>query len=93
MGQVSLFRMTPWEAGDRICDPSGECLKRNAQSHYGTEWLHELILEAKIALAYDPTWLQTHTVLRIDFGQVTDGTANTLMLGEMSWFSDRLGTR
>ena len=45
-----------------------ECLKRNAQSHYGTEWLHERILQAKIALAKDPKWLETHTVLGMDFG-------------------------
>jgi tetratricopeptide (TPR) repeat protein len=37
-------------------------------SHQGTEWLHVKILEAKIALAKDPNWLATHSVLGHDFG-------------------------
>lgn len=45
-----------------------EGLKRNAQSHYGTEWLHVKILEAKIAAAKDPEWIKTHSVLGLDFG-------------------------
>jgi tetratricopeptide (TPR) repeat protein len=46
-----------------------EGLKRNQDSHFGTEWLHILILESKIALAKDPKWLETHTVLGVDFGK------------------------
>jgi tetratricopeptide (TPR) repeat protein len=45
-----------------------EAIKRNPDSHDGTEWLHVKILEAKIALAADPKWLETHTVLGLDFG-------------------------
>jgi hypothetical protein len=45
-----------------------EGIRRNPESHYGTEWLHVRILEAKIALAADPAWLETHTVLGLDFG-------------------------
>lgn len=45
-----------------------EGIRRNPQSHMGTEWLHEKILEAKIAAAKDPTWTMTHTVLDLDFG-------------------------
>ena len=44
-------------------------ISRNSQSHLGTEWLHVKILEAKLALEKDTTWLQTHTVLGADFGQ------------------------
>jgi len=45
-----------------------EGLRRNPDSHEGTEWLHVLILEAKIADAKDPAWAQTHSVLGLDFG-------------------------
>jgi tetratricopeptide (TPR) repeat protein len=41
---------------------------RNPRSHGGTEWLHVAILEAKLALAKDPAWLRTHSVLGVDFG-------------------------
>lgn len=45
-----------------------ECLVRNQDSHFGSEWLHVKILEAKIALAKDPAWLRSNTVLGVDFG-------------------------
>jgi tetratricopeptide (TPR) repeat protein len=40
----------------------------NEDSHQGTEWVHVKILEAKIALAKNPNWLQTHSVLGYSFG-------------------------
>jgi tetratricopeptide (TPR) repeat protein len=43
-------------------------IERNPNSHFGTEWLHVKILEAKLELAKDPKWLQTHSVLNLDFG-------------------------
>jgi tetratricopeptide (TPR) repeat protein len=43
-------------------------IARNENAHDGTEWLHVRILEAKLALARDPSWLQHHSVLGIDFG-------------------------
>jgi tetratricopeptide (TPR) repeat protein len=45
-----------------------ESIARNANSHYGTEWLHVKILDAKIALAADPNWLKSHSILGLDFG-------------------------
>jgi tetratricopeptide (TPR) repeat protein len=45
-----------------------EAIRRNAQAHDGTEWLHVRILEAKIALAAEPTWLANHSILGVDFG-------------------------
>jgi hypothetical protein len=45
-----------------------EGIKRNGNSHYGSEWVHVKILEAKIALAKDPEWLKTHSILGLDFG-------------------------
>jgi len=44
-----------------------EGMRRNPESHAGTEWLHVRILEAKLALKKEPTWLRAHAVL--------DGTA------------------
>lgn len=43
-------------------------IQRNPKSHEGTEWLHVKILEAKLALAKDPDWLKSHSVLGLDFG-------------------------
>jgi tetratricopeptide (TPR) repeat protein len=40
-------------------------IKRNADSHEGSEWLHVRILEAKLALEKDPRWLVNHSVLGI----------------------------
>lgn len=45
-----------------------EALKRNPNSHYGTEWLHVRILDAKMALEKDPAWLASNSVLGVDFG-------------------------
>ena len=44
-------------------------IERKADSHRGTEWVHVKILEAKLALASDPKWLETHTVLGLDYGK------------------------
>lgn len=45
-----------------------EGVKRDATEHEGSEWLHVRILESKIRLASDPTWLEKNTVLGLDFG-------------------------
>jgi tetratricopeptide (TPR) repeat protein len=46
-----------------------EAIRRNPNSHYGTEWLHVLILDARMALAKDPKWIENHSVLGVDFGK------------------------
>jgi tetratricopeptide (TPR) repeat protein len=43
-----------------------EAIRRNPQSHHGTEWLHAKILEAKIAHEKDPDYFKSHSVLEID---------------------------
>jgi hypothetical protein len=45
-----------------------EGVKRDADEHEGSEWLHVRILETKIALAKDPQWLEKNRVLPLDFG-------------------------
>ena len=46
-----------------------EAIRRNANAHDGTEWLHLLILDARMGLAKDPKRLETHSVLGVDFGK------------------------
>lgn len=43
-------------------------MERSPSSHGGTEWVHVKILEAKQALAIDPKWLESHSVLDVDYG-------------------------
>jgi len=43
-------------------------IRRNPESHDGSEWLHVAILESKLAMAANPGWLRTHSVLGLDFG-------------------------
>ena len=45
-----------------------EGVQRDPKEHFGTEWLHVKILEAKLALARDPDWLKSNTVLGVSFG-------------------------
>ncbi|MBS2037241.1 tetratricopeptide repeat protein [bacterium] len=45
-----------------------EGIRRNPNSHQGTEWLHQSILEAKLALAKNPEWFRDHSLLGYDFG-------------------------
>ena len=44
------------------------CVELNPDSHHGTEWLHVLILDAKLAQRTDPRWLASHSVLGLNFG-------------------------
>jgi len=39
-------------------------IERNIEARGGTEWLHLAMIEARMALAKDPDWLRTHSVLR-----------------------------
>jgi tetratricopeptide (TPR) repeat protein len=49
-----------------------EAIRRNPASHEGTEWLHELILQAKLQLAQNPAWLSTNRVVGIEAAQIKD---------------------
>jgi len=49
-----------------------EGIKRNEKSHYGTEWLHKKILEAKIALESDPDYLKKNHILPFADNPVQD---------------------
>lgn len=45
-----------------------EGMRRNVQSHHGTEWLHLRILDARQAQARNPNWLRSNSVTGLDFG-------------------------
>lgn len=40
-----------------------EAIRRNSESHYGTEWLHALILETKLNLESDPNYLRSRRII------------------------------
>lgn len=46
-------------------------IQRDRREHEGTEWLHARILEAKIALENDPTYLEGRSVAGVSFDPVT----------------------
>jgi tetratricopeptide (TPR) repeat protein len=48
-----------------------EGIRRNPESHEGTEWLHAKILEAKIAQERDPAYFKGHSVLELDPKQMS----------------------
>ena len=53
-----------------------EGMRRNPQSHQGTEWLHARILEAKLTAKKAPGWLRSHAVLDgSDSGPTGSGAA------------------
>jgi tetratricopeptide (TPR) repeat protein len=49
-----------------------EGIKRDPDAHMTTEWLHARILEAKIALKSDPSWLEHHTITGVDFSHLRE---------------------
>ena len=58
-----------------------EGVNRKNESHYGTEWLHVKILEAKLALEKDQDWLKHNSVL-----------AMNLQNGDAVQLSDKIAT-
>ncbi|WP_148041025.1 tetratricopeptide repeat protein [Montanilutibacter psychrotolerans] len=45
-------------------------MRRNTEEHWGTEWLHARILEAKIAASMDPTYFDHHSITGLVFEKV-----------------------
>jgi hypothetical protein len=46
-----------------------ESVRRDPKEHEGSEWVHVKILEARLALARNPNWLRTHSVVGWREGQ------------------------
>jgi tetratricopeptide (TPR) repeat protein len=59
-----------------------EAVRRNPDSHYGTEWLHVKILEAKIQQDKDPAYFDRHSVLNLDYRSLTTGAQSIPVGGE-----------
>ena len=47
-----------------------EGIRRNPQDHQGTEWLHAMILKAKIAQVKDAAFFENHSVLELQPGAI-----------------------
>jgi tetratricopeptide (TPR) repeat protein len=50
-----------------------EGLRRNPDSHFGTEWLHLAILDAKIQQQANPKYFDQHSVLNVDYRTLKTG--------------------
>lgn len=74
-----------------------EGIRRNPDSHEGTEWLHVKILEAKIAQEKDPAYFEKHSVLELQPGtigeQVAVGQKNFQPIALASAIEHQLGER
>jgi tetratricopeptide (TPR) repeat protein len=46
-----------------------KAMKKNPDSHYGSEWVHVKILEAKLNIQKNPSWLKNNRILGIDFSK------------------------
>ena len=55
-----------------------EGIKRDSNSHHGTEWLHQLILETKIILTKSPKFLEENRIITLpnEFNSDTNITIN-----------------
>lgn len=49
--------------------------KRFPEGHYGSEWFHLKVLEAKLNLRKDPHWLEQHRVLDLGITQASPDTS------------------
>lgn len=67
-----------------------EGIRRNPNSHLGTEWLHVKILEAKIAHAQDPRYFHKQSVLNLKFDQ--RGTFQNVSVGSESISVEKVKT-
>ena len=45
-----------------------EGIRRNPDSHQGSEWIHANLLRAKIAMVDDPEWIRSNSVTGLHFG-------------------------
>jgi len=63
-----------------------EGIRRNPESHEGTEWLHLKILDAKIARQKDPNYFKKHSVLDLQPQDITDAT----LIGKEQLSADKL---
>lgn len=58
-----------------------EAIRRDPDSHWGTEWLHVDILEAKLQAERNPGFFATHSVLDLDHRQIHSKNSEVLAGG------------
>lgn len=59
-----------------------EGMKRNSDSHFGTEWLHLKILKAKQEIKKNPKWTDTNSVLGINWELIGNDLSKVLVTGD-----------
>ena len=59
-----------------------EGIRRNSDSHFGTEWLHVAILDAKIKHDRDPNYFDNNSVLNIDYRTLETGAKEIELNGK-----------
>jgi len=64
-----------------------EGLRRNRDSHQGTEWVHVKILESKIEQEKQPDYFKTHSVLNLDPNRIHD--LSSVLTFENTQFSSK----
>lgn len=58
-----------------------ESIKRYPESHFGTEWLHLKILKAKQAIKKDPKWIETNSVIGINWESIGSDLSKVQVTG------------
>ena len=66
-------------------------LRRNPESHFGSEWLHVKILEAKIAVEKEPAWLKSNSILGIEVGEDGKPTMESYEVKDLDGHAKSLG--
>ncbi len=64
--------------------------KRNPKSHKGTEWLHSMILDAKLAVAKHPDWLEVNNVSVLETNWSDKAQRDRVRNGILVQLSERL---
>ncbi len=59
-----------------------EGMKRNPASHFGTEWLHLKILEAKQEIKKNTKWIDTNSILGINWESIGDDLSKVQVFGD-----------
>ena len=56
-----------------------KAVRLNPHSHNGSEWIHVKILEAKVKLANDPSYLKKHSILELQINLKQNYTAKEIL--------------
>jgi hypothetical protein len=68
-----------------------EGIHRNEESHFGTEWLHFKILEAKLRQEKDPEYFKRNSVLNLDLSTIKNIDGHqSITLGGEPWFLEEI---